>query len=162
MNITKDDLKFIQRTIDLALKSENKGNLPIGALVVLDGKVIAEGENAIFSPKFDLGAHAEIRALSKIDSELLITRGKEMTLYTNVEPCLMCFGSIVMHKIGRVVFGGIDANKGATYLKKHLCKIYLKKRVPIFVGPVCQDECGPMWDRANSIYREKLQEFIKT
>ena len=156
-NLTKQDKIFMDRAIELALEAEKEGNLPIGALIVLDGKIIAEGKNAIFCPSFGFLNHAEIDAISKVDGNLFATRGKEMTLFTNTEPCLMCFGTIVLHKIGKVVFGGSDANKGATYLVDHLEKIYSKEQLPKFVGPVCQDICGPMWERANKIYRKALE-----
>ena len=150
-----EDIKFLNETIRLANEAEAEGNLPIAAVIVLDGKIIATGKNAIFNPEFSPLRHAEIRALDSVDKTLLETRSKEMTLYTNVEPCLMCFGAIVLHKIGQVVFGGIDANKGATYLKDNLEKIYAKEKLPVFVGPVMQDICGPMWERANVIYRNR-------
>ena len=64
----------------------------------------------------------------------------------------MCFGTIVLHQIGKVVFGGNDANKGAAYLVNELEKIYKKEQLPVFVGPVMQDECLPMWERANEVF----------
>lgn len=159
--VTSEDKKFLERTIELANEAERLGNLPIGAVIVLDGKIVSEGKNAVFYPTFDMSKHAELVAIQKIDGKLFLTRGKDMTLYTNIEPCVMCFGSIVLNKIGRVVFGGSDKNKGAAYLCNHIDKIYSKEKTPVFVGPVDEKRCGEMWDRANIIYRANLEKLKK-
>lgn len=153
---TKQDLLYMQQAIKLAHQSETEGNLPIGAIIVLDNKIIAKGKNGVLKPSFDFGNHAEINAINKIDGRLFATRGKDMTLYTNIEPCLMCFGSIVLHKIGKIVFGGYDKNKGACFLEDKIDKIYSKTQRPIIIGPICQEICGPMWEQANLIYQKTL------
>lgn len=152
MEISKQDLKFLNRAIELAREAEAENNMPFGTVIVLDGEIIAEGKNQVFYPELNLGSHAEINALNKIDGSLLLSRAKDMVLYTNIEPCIMCFSTIILYKIGKVVFGGNDTNKGPTYLLDHLSKIYRKEQLPIFMGPVMQDVCLPMWERANIIY----------
>lgn len=156
-----NDLDFIGKTIELALEAEKKGNLPIASIIVLDDKIISVGMNSIFNPCFAPLKHGEINALDGVDCKLLLNRSKDMTLYTNIEPCIMCFGALVLHKIGRVVYGGSDPNKGATFLKDELEKIYNKESLPIFEGPILQDVCGPMWKRANVVYRNKLNQPYK-
>ena len=152
MKLTKREEQFMQHTIKLALESEAEGNMPFGAVIVLDGKVIAEGRNRVFYPKLNPGAHAEIEALNKVDWQSLLGREKELVLYTNIEPCIMCFSTIVLHHIGKVVFGGNDTNKGAAYLIDKLDKIYKREQLPVFIGPVKQDKCLPMWERAHEVY----------
>ena len=103
---------FFERAIQLALEAEGQGNLPIGALVVLDGNIIAEGRSAIWSPELSLHRHAEMEALRQVPAQLM-ERSREMTLYTTLEPCLMCTGAILLHRIGRVLYGSSDTYGGA-------------------------------------------------
>jgi len=152
MKLSESDLKFLNRSIELGLEAEAENNMPFGTVIVLDEKIIAEGKNQVFYPKLNPGSHAEINALNEIDGSLLLSRAKDMVLYTNVEPCIMCFSTIILYKIGKVVFGGSDTNKGPTYLLDHLSKIYKKEQLPTFVGPVMQEACLPMWERANTLY----------
>ncbi len=99
-----EDEKFMHRAIELALLAEQEGNLPVGAVITLDGEVVAEGRSAIWVPKFDATRHAEMEALRAVPTDLWFS-SEEMSLYTTLEPCLMCFGSILLHRVGRVVFG---------------------------------------------------------
>lgn len=152
--ITPEDLKYINHTIDLGKEALSEGNLPIGAVIVLDDEVIATGKNQVLSPNFNPVSHAEMNAFRKVRSDLFLNHSKEMTLYTNIEPCIMCFGSIIINRIGRVVYGATDPNRGATYLVQHLEKIYTKEKLPIFIGPALQEECSKMFTQADEIYRK--------
>ena len=114
-----EDKKFMHRAIELALLAEREGNLPVGAVITLHGEVEAEGRSAIWVPKFDATRHAEIEALRAVRGDLWGSSA-EMTLYTTLEPCLMCFGSILLHQIGRVVFGSSDSYGGAGSSLEHL------------------------------------------
>jgi len=153
--VTAEDLFFLNRSIEIGEAVANN-NLPIGAVVVLNGEIIAEGSNDYVFPIFNPDGHAEINALNKVDEELLFRCSKKMTLYTNVEPCLMCLGTIILYRIGRVVYGATDPNRGACYLTDNLDKIYKKNQLPIIIGPVpqVQEKCSAMWERANVIYRK--------
>ena len=147
------DLDFMFRAVALAQVSEQRGNLPIGAIIVEGGAVIAEGENTVLCPDFHPGRHAEINALNKISGSYLHQKSKHMTIYTTQEPCVMCLGSIVLHRIGRVVFGGYDPNRGASYLLPYLERIYPKQSLPEVIGPILPDVCDELFSRANEIYR---------
>ena len=114
-----EDEKFMHRAIELALLAEREGNLPVGAVITLHGEVVAEGRSAIWVPEFDATRHAEIEALRAVRGDLWGSSA-EMTLYTTLEPCLMCFGSILLHQIGRVVFGSSDSYGGAGSSLEHL------------------------------------------
>jgi tRNA(adenine34) deaminase len=86
-----EDKKFMRRAIELALLAEGEGNLPVGTVIALAGEVVAEGRNAMWVPQFDATRHAEIEALRAVRADLWDSSA-EMTLYTSLEPCLMCFG----------------------------------------------------------------------
>ena len=99
--------KYLLRAIELAKKAEHEGNLPVGAVITYQEEVIAEGRSAIWVPIFDATRHAEMEVLRAVPQELW-KYSTEMSLYTTLEPCLMCFGAILLHRIGRIVFGSND------------------------------------------------------
>jgi tRNA(adenine34) deaminase len=141
------DEKFMHRAIELALLAEREGNLPVGAVITLHGEVVAEGRSAIWVPEFDATRHAEIEALRAVQADLWGS-SDEMTLYTTLEPCLMCFGSILLHGIGRVVFGSSDSYGGAGSVLSHLPP-YFQERIENtqWLGPIMASECDPLHER---------------
>jgi tRNA(adenine34) deaminase len=141
------DEKFVHRAIELALLAEREGNLPVGAVITLHGEVVAEGRSAIWVPEFDATRHAEIEALRAVQADLWGS-SDEMTLYTTLEPCLMCFGSILLHGIGRVVFGSSDSYGGAGSVLSHLPP-YFQERIENtqWLGPIMASECDPLHER---------------
>jgi tRNA(adenine34) deaminase len=146
------DGRHIERAIAAALESERRGNLPIGAVIVLDGEVIAEGLNAVAVPHRHPGRHAEMEALARVPDHLWM-RAREMTCYTTLEPCVMCFGALLLHGVGRIVFGARDPQGGSSVLLEHLPPYYAGPEWrPVIEGPVAQDECEPLFDRAYSRY----------
>ncbi|MCZ6501827.1 MAG: nucleoside deaminase [Gammaproteobacteria bacterium] len=102
--LSKTEERHLRHAIDLAINAEQEGNLPIGAVITLNDMMIAEGKNAIWFPEYNQNRHAEIEALRSVPNELWLKSG-DMSLYTTLEPCLMCTGAILLHHIGRVVFG---------------------------------------------------------
>ena len=142
-----EDEKFLHRAIELALLAEREGNLPVGAVITLDGEVVAEGRSAIWVPEFDATRHAEIEALRAVRADLWESSG-EMTLYTTLEPCLMCFGSILLHRIGRVVFGSADNYGGIGSTLEHLPP-YFQERIETtqWLGPIMPSECDLLHER---------------
>jgi tRNA(adenine34) deaminase len=144
MNV--DEL-FMRRAIELALLAEREGNLPVGAVVALHGEVVAEGRSAIWVPRFDATRHAEMEALRAVSQELWQSSDK-MTLYTTLEPCLMCFGSILLHGIGRVVFGSSDRYGGASSVLAHLPPFFQERiENTQWLGPIMPVECDPLHTR---------------
>ncbi len=146
-----EDEKFMHRAIELALLAEREGNLPVGAVITLDSEVVAEGRSAIWVPEFDATRHAEIEALRAVRSDLWES-SDEMTLYTTLEPCLMCFGSILLHRIGRVVFGSSDSYGGAGSSLGHLPP-YFQERIEKtrWLGPIMPGECDPLRERLRAL-----------
>lgn len=152
------DQYFMEQAIRLALDAENAGNLPIGALIVMDGEVISQGENTMLKPNFHPGAHAEMVALTRVPGEFW-PRTNEMTCYTTLEPCLMCFGSLLLHGVGRIVFGAMDRLGGAGYIMDHLPPFYTHHagRVPEWVGPIMPSFCDPLYQRAHESFLKLKQ-----
>jgi len=158
--VTNEDLIFLNRAIEIG-EAASEENLPIGAVVVLDGAIVAEGSNSCMYPTFNPNGHAEINALKGVDAKLLYENSRKMTLYSNIEPCVMCLGTIIIFRIGRVVYGTNDPYRGACFVNNHLDKIYRKDQLPTFVGPVpqVQEKCIAMWESANKKYRAFRKEL---
>jgi tRNA(adenine34) deaminase len=141
------DEKFVHRAIELALLAEREGNLPVGAVITLDGEVVAEGRSAIWVPEFDATRHAEIEALRAVRASLWES-SDAMTLYTTLEPCLMCFGSILLTGIGRVVFGSADSYGGAGSVLEHLPPFFQERfEKTQWLGPIMPNECDSLHER---------------
>ena len=119
MDLSASDVLSFRRAIALAREAEAQGNLPIGAVIAFDGHVVAEGQNAIWHPAFNPNRHAEIEALRSVPQSLW-ARARGMTLYTTLEPCLMCTGAILLHHVGRVLYGSADPYGGASRVFGHM------------------------------------------
>lgn len=149
------NIQHLQRAIECALQAERKGNLPVGAVIVLDDRVIAEGESAIFEPEFHPGRHAEMQALSRVAPELW-KRRREMTCYSTLEPCVMCMGALLLHGVGRVVFGANDPLGGAGAMLAHLPAYYEGGvGAPEWIGPVLPEVCDALYARTKDRFTEK-------
>ena len=145
--MANEDSKFISLAIQLALDSEERGNLPVGAVITLDDNVIAQGGSSILVPAYHPGRHAEMEALRGVPIHLW-SRGREMTCYSTLEPCVMCIGALLLHGIGRIVFGARDEQGGAISLLQHLPPYYADgKCVPHCIGPIASKDCDPLYKR---------------
>lgn len=102
----------MRRALELAREAEAAGEVPVGALVVLDGAVIGEGWNRPIGTH-DPSAHAEIVALRDAAARLGNYRLADTTLYVTLEPCPMCAGAIVHARVARVVYATTDPRSGA-------------------------------------------------
>ena len=141
------DLKHLRRAVALALEAERRGDLPVGSVVTLGGEEIAAAGNAVLVPAYHPGRHAEIEALSRVPVDLW-PRGREMTCYTTLEPCVMCAGALLLHGVGRVVFGALDPLGGAGALLAHLPAYYAGGAgVPRWIGPALPEVCDPLFRR---------------
>jgi len=153
--ITEKDRYYLQQCIELAHKAARSGNLPIGALVSLDDEVIARGKNSIWVPKFNGIRHAEIEALLDVPSELW-TRSREMTLYTTLEPCLMCLGALLLHGIGRIVYGASDDYDGSECVIGHLPEYFKTELLSSqWIGPALPEECDELCAKVRSLEAER-------
>jgi tRNA(adenine34) deaminase len=145
--MTAVDAEYISRAIEIALEAEGRGNLPIGAVITLGEKVVAEAGSSILVPVYHPGRHAEMEALRGVPVEVW-PRGRDLTCYTTLEPCVMCYGALLLHGIGRVVFGAEDTRGGAKTVLGHLPEYYADGvGVPLWVGPVMAEECDELYAR---------------
>jgi tRNA(adenine34) deaminase len=125
------DEKFMRRALELAKHAESESEVPIGALVVLDGEILGEGWNRPIAAS-DPTAHAEIQALRAAALKAKNYRLSGATLYVTLEPCDMCLGAMFHARIARVVFGATDPKKQV-----------LKSQVKV-EGGVLAAECGAL------------------
>jgi tRNA(adenine34) deaminase len=106
------DVDGMRAALVEAEAAASEGEIPVGAVVVVAGEIIASGHNRSVA-KSDPSAHAEIVALRAAGTSLGNYRMPEATLYVTLEPCVMCTGAIVQSRIKRVVFGAYDKKAGA-------------------------------------------------
>ena len=105
------DEKYMKQAIKLAQKAASNGDVPIGCVIVYEGKVIARGYNRRNMDKTTL-AHAEILAIKKASKVLEDWRLEECTMYVTLEPCQMCAGAIVQARLPKVVIGCMNKKAG--------------------------------------------------
>ncbi len=135
------DERFMKKAIEQARLAENINEVPIGAVIVRDGEVIATGYNLRETSK-DPTAHAEMIAIREASKQLGGWRLIGCTLYVTLEPCPMCAGAIVQSRIERVVYGTMDPKAGcAGSLMNILEDPRFNHRVKVLSG-VLQDECS--------------------
>jgi tRNA(adenine34) deaminase len=106
------DETWMRRALALAHRARDEGEVPVGALVLLDGRVVGEGWNRPISAS-DATSHAETEAIRAACREMRNYRLAGATLYVTLEPCAMCIGAIFHARIARVVFGAPDPKTGA-------------------------------------------------
>ncbi len=155
MDISQIDEQHIQSAIRLAHEAERKGNLPIGAVIALDGEIVAEGASAIWEPVFDATRHAEVEAIRAVPRPLW-PKSREMTLYTTLEPCVMCAGAILLHDIGRVVYGAADSAGGASPAFPSLPPYFATKLAAVnWHGPALPHECDQLFRKAQVLVAQR-------
>lgn len=129
------------RALELAAQAGAADEVPVGAIVVLDGKEIGAGFNAPISG-CDPTAHAEIRALRDAAARVGNYRLAGATLYVTLEPCTMCVGAIVHSRISRLVYGALEPKAGAVEsARRTLEEPHLNWRVEV-TGGVMAEACG--------------------
>lgn len=112
MTFSETDKKFMQHALMLAQQAGNREEVPVGALIVANNEIIAEGYNQPIS-QCDPTAHAEIIALRAAGQYQQNYRLPETTLYVTLEPCIMCAGAIIHARIKRLIFGAPEPKSGA-------------------------------------------------
>lgn len=110
------DERFMRAALDLASESARNGEVPVGAVVVADERIIGRGSNAPISTN-DPTAHAEIIALREAARAAGNYRLEQATLYATLEPCVMCAGALVAARVRRLVFGARDIRFGGVRSK---------------------------------------------
>ena len=131
--------KFMREAIALAKKAKKKGEVPIGAVVVYQGKIIGRGYN--LRTRLQMAtAHAEMRAIDRACKKLHSWRLPEAEIYVTLEPCPMCMGAILNARIDRVYFGAYE-QKGRS-LTDELANANLLNHKTEVVGGVLAEECA--------------------
>lgn len=144
-----ENVKFMKEALKEAKKSYQKDEIPVGAVIVKDGKIIARGHN-IKETKTDPTKHAEIIAIQKASKKLQTWRLSGCTMYVTLEPCSMCAGSLIQARIDKVVIGTMDEKTGACGSVLNLLSDYkFNHTVQIETG-IMQEECKTI-----------LQQFFK-
>jgi tRNA(adenine34) deaminase len=140
--MAKDDNQFMRQAIKLAKLACDNDEVPVGAVIVYESKVIAKGYNQI-ECLCDPTAHAEILAITSASQYLKSKWLYGCTLYVTLEPCAMCAGALVLSRIDKVVFGASDPKTGAFGSKVNMNKLKLNHKIKIKQG-VLQQECTTM------------------
>jgi tRNA(adenine34) deaminase len=130
------DEQFMRRALELAARTVDE--VPVGAVVVLDGKVVGEGWNRPLATH-DPTSHAEIEAIRAAGQATGNYRLTGATLYVTLEPCTMCVGAIFLARIARVVYGASDPKAGAADLFMSRHNFHAKVQ-----GGILPEECGAL------------------
>lgn len=142
-----NDERYMRMALDEAAQAFDEGEIPIGAVIAVNGKVIARAHNRTEALK-DVTAHAEMQAITSAAEYLGGKYLPECTLYVTVEPCPMCAGALGWSQIGRIVYGTPDPKRGHfSYFNPSKSPLHPKTKVE---SGLLEDEC-----------REIMQSFFK-
>ena len=137
------DEAFMRRALELAREAAAEGEVPVGAVVVLREKILAEGRNRPLASA-DAASHAEIEAIRAAGRALGNYRLTGSTLYVTLEPCAMCIGAMFHARIARVVFGAADPKTGAA---GSVIDLFAEKKLNHHAtaeGGMLAQECGAL------------------
>ena len=133
-----DDSYYMKQALVEAQKAADRGEVPVGAVVVCKGRIIARAHN-LTEALNDVTAHAEMQAITAAASTLGGKYLNECTLYVTVEPCVMCAGAIAWAQTGRLVFGAEDEKRGY----RRYAPLALHPKTEVVKG-VLADECAAL------------------
>jgi tRNA(adenine34) deaminase len=140
------DVNFMRHALAMAERAEAAGEVPVGAVLVYQGKIIASGFNCPIG-SHDPTAHAEIEALRGGGQALGTYRLADTTIYVTLEPCVMCASAIVHARVRRLVFGAWDPRAGGAGSITNVFGLRgINHRVDVF-GGVLMEECGSLLQR---------------
>ena len=151
-----DDSGFMGLTLDLAREAGAAGEVPVGALIVLDGEVVGRGFNQPIG-RHDPTAHAEIMALRDAATHLGNYRLPGCTLYVTLEPCAMCAGAIMHARISRVIYGARDPKTGVHGSVVDLFGVERLNHHATVKGGVLAEECSTLLSGFFANRRKKSQ-----
>lgn len=164
MNTTNTDMvndqKWMNKALLLAGEAANQGEVPVGAVLVKNDSLIAEGSNSPIQNN-DPTAHAEIIALRQGAKTLNNYRLPGTTLYVTLEPCIMCMGAIIHARIGRLVIGASDPKSGAAFSVYNIGNDNRLNHSIIINNGVCEDECSDLLKAFFKSRREARKNYRK-
>ena len=145
----KNDLFFMKRAYEQALLGFNKEEIPVGAVVVYENKIISEAHNESIS-KTDPTSHAEIEAIRDAALKIGNYRLTDATMYVTLEPCLMCCGALIHARFDKVIFSTKDEKSGAVISNGNLLEAS-------FINHFVKFKQGPLQEESSAL----LKEFFK-
>lgn len=148
-----DKLDFMKYALSLARLSADEGEVPVGAIVVCDGKIVGEGRNRRETVKNALH-HAEIEAINDACKNLGGWRLWKCEMYVTLEPCPMCAGAIINSRIKNVYFGASDEKNGAVVSAARLFDMNFTHK-PLYEGGIMGEECAEILSRFFKDLRKK-------
>jgi tRNA(adenine34) deaminase len=152
----REDERFMRAALREAARAARGEEVPVGAVVVLDGRVIARAHNQPVRTH-NPAAHAEILALGRAGRKLGNYRLNACSLYVTIEPCAMCAGAIVHARVKRLVYGAADPKSGACgSALKILNHPRLNHRVEVSRG-ILKEECAEMLREFFRVRRKKIE-----
>lgn len=131
-----DDTFYMKQALAEAEKAARRGEVPVGAIVVCQDRIIARAHN-LTETLNDVTAHAEMQAITAAENALGAKYLNDCALYVTVEPCVMCAGAIAWAQLGRLVFGAEDEKRG--YMRYAPAALHPKTEV---LSGVLKDECA--------------------
>ncbi len=146
--------KYMKEAIKEAKKAYEKLEVPVGAVIVKDGKIIARAHN-LKETKYDTTKHAEILAIQKASKKLESWRLLDCEMYVTLEPCSMCAGAIINSRIKKVYIGALDKKTGAVGSVLNLFEDYKFNHKVYVEKNIMQDEC-------EKILKDFFKELRKT
>ena len=154
MRKLSEDEKYMRQAIRLAKKAEENGDVPIGCIIVYEGKVIGRGYNKRNKDKSTL-AHAELLAMKKAGKIIGDWRLEGCKMYVTLEPCQMCAGAIVQARIPEVVIGCMNSKAGCAGSIINLLEMPQFNHQVKVTRSVCEEECSSMLSSFFAKLREK-------
>jgi tRNA(adenine34) deaminase len=147
------DEEFMRVALAQAELARAEGEVPIGAIVVLDGEIKGRGHNAVIQNS-DPTAHAEIMAMRDAAQRLGNYRLTDATVYSTIEPCAMCAGAMVHARVAKLIYGAMDEKAGAVHSHFEICSTdFLNHRIVVEKG-VLEAECRQV---IQSFFRQKRE-----
>jgi len=146
-----NDAYYMQLALQEARKAYACGEVPVGAVLIYEGKILARGYNRPIS-HVDPTAHAEIVVITRAARKVGNYRLLGTTLYVTLEPCIMCTGAIINARIERIVFGARDPKGGAVVSLYNLLTDERLNHRPKVTAGIMEEECGEILSR---FFREK-------
>lgn len=148
--------QWIKAALELAKRAETEGEVPVGAVLVHNDKIIGQGWNQVIS-RHDPSAHAEIMALRDAGQYLQNYRLLDTILYVTLEPCTMCIGALMHARIKHVVFGAPDPKTGALGGAVNILELSHWNHKLHYTGNVLAEECGELLKK---FFRERRKQSL--
>lgn len=136
MNREQQDIEFMKKALGEAGIAEHEGEIPVGAIITCQGKIVARAHNQTERLN-DVTAHAEILAITAACNKLGGKYLTDCTIYVTMEPCVMCAGALAWAQIGRIVYGALDPKRGYARIQPSI----LHPKTEVTSG-ILADECS--------------------